>query len=436
MQPMFGPRTTSLPDAQPPRRRAGQRGQAQGRTRRLVLEVCEPRLLLAALPWSDPLLDTSLADPSPAAEVFTPGRPAPADPASDSLDAPTADSDRLEDIPDTDPAEIAGEDDGSETSDWNSLGAGPEGMPLSATLEESTIASPEEENWSDPSSLRAEQNRPDEPAGTEATGPGRLGGLSALPASAAAGSGLEAERQEWTPAGIVRYPLYDAARAKLGQQATGPLPARAPSLVFLDVGRAATPAATSLRLGSADWTLMELAPTSGRFENLKTEFATDLARPSHDAQNPLAAVPSRSQPSLAGENRSQRMMLLAATGRKLRDRVDASPPPAYRGSPQLLQVPMQNDNQANKSDDGTPKTSQAATAVPDRFEAASRPVADDRTSRSAVEGITVLMLLAADWFAKRRVRSRPERQEPPCPAVLDSWQVAARDKYFERLFAS
>lgn len=435
MQPMFGRRTTSLPGAQPSHRRAEQRGQAQGRMRRLALEVCEPRWLLAALPWSVPLLDASLADPSPAAEVFTPGRTALADPASGSIKAPTAARDRSGNVPGADPAEIDG-DDGSETSDWNSLGAGPETMTLSATLEGSTIASPEEETWSDPpDSLRSEQNQPDEPAGPEATNPGSLDGLSAMRAPAASGSGLEAERREWTPAGIVRYPLYDAPRTTLGGQAVCLAPARARSLVFLDVGRAATPVARSPRPGSADGTPMELAQSNGRFENLETEFATDLARPSRAAQNPSAAAPSRFQPSLAGENRGQRMMLLAAAGRRLRDRVDASPPPLYHRPPELPHVPMQNDNQASKGDDETLKTSPAATTLPDRLGAATCPVADDHTRRSAVEGTTVLMLLAADWFAKTHVQSRLERQEPPSPGLLDSWQVAARDKFFERLFA-
>jgi hypothetical protein len=180
---------------------------------------------------------------------------------------------------------------------------------------------------------------------------------------------------------------------------------------------------------------MERAPTSGRFEDLETEFATDLARPSRAAQSASAAAPSCFQPSLVGENRGQRLMLLAAAGRRLRDRVDASPPPVYQRPSELLHVPMQNGNQADKGDDGTRKTSQAATTLPDRLGAATRPVADDRTSRSAVEGITVLMLLAADWLAKTHVRSKLERQEPPSPGVLDSWQVAARDKFFERLFA-
>ncbi len=434
MQPIFGQRIMSLCGARPPRRLAEQRGPAQRRTRRLALEVCEPRWLLAALPWSAPLFETPLADPSPAAEVFDPGRTAPADPASDSMQAPTADPDQVQNNSDADPSEIADEADVSESSDWNSLGAGPQAMSLSATLEGSTSASPEETSSDQPFSG---QNPPDEAAGSEAARPGRLDGLSAVVPPSMAASGLEAERREWTPAGIARYPLYDAARAKLGEQAACPIPARPSSLVFLDVGRAATPAATSLRLGSADWTPIELAGTGGRAENLQTETLTDLSWPSRVAQKPSALTPSRFQPLLAGENRGQRLMLLAVAGRRLRDRVDASPPPVSQRSPELPQVPTQGQHQANKDgDDGTLKTSRAETAVPDRFESANRPVADDRTSRSAIEGVTVLMLLAADWFAKTLARSRLEPQQLPHPGVLDSGQIAARDKFFERLFTS
>jgi len=433
MQPIFGQRIMSLCGARPPRQLAEQRGQTQRRTRRLALEVCEPRWLLAALPWSAPLFDTPLADPSPAAEVFDPGRTAPADPASDSMQAPTADPDQVQNNPDADPSEIADEADVSESSDWNSLGARPQAMSLSAALEGSTSASSEETSSDQPFSV---QNQPDEPAGSEATRRGRMDGLSAVVPPSMAASGLEAERRAWTTAAIARYPLYDAARAKPGEESVCPAPARAPSLVFLDVGRAATPAATGLRLGSADWTPIDLAGTSGRAENSETDFATDFDSPPRVAQKPSALSPSRVQPPLAGENRGQRMMLLASAGRRLRGRADAFPPPVSNESPEPPQVQPQGRHQDGQGDGlETLKTSRAGTAVPDGFESANRPAADERTSRSAIEGIVVLMLLAADWFAQTHIRSRQEPQERPHPGVLDSRQVAARDKFFERLFA-
>ena len=168
MEPIFGQRTTHLPRAQPPRRPASKRRQVQGRTRRLALEICEPRLPLAALPVSVPLFDSPLADPSPAAEVFTPGQTANVDPAIDSTHAPTPELDERETNPEAGSTEIVGEGDVSEASDWNSLGAGPEATALSATLEESAGASLEGTSSDQPFSLRLAQDQSDEPAGPDA----------------------------------------------------------------------------------------------------------------------------------------------------------------------------------------------------------------------------------------------------------------------------
>lgn len=433
MEPSYGQRTTCLLLAPPPRRPASTRRQAQGRTRRLALEICEQRLPLAALPVSLPLFDSPPADPAPAAEVFTPDQTAAVDPASDSTQAPSAELGELESNPEADSTEAVGEGDVSEVVDWNSLGAGPEAMALSATLEESAGGSLEEPSSDQPFSLRSAQDQADQPAGPEATSPGRLDGFSAIAPLSSAGSGLEAERREWTPATIVRYPLYDAARTKSGGEAACPAPA--PSLTFLDVGSVAAPVATGLRLGVPAWTPLELAGADARSENLATDFATDFASPARIAQQPSAPAASHLQPALAGENRGQRLMLLASAGRRLRDRVDAWSPPVSDQAPELPQVQPQVREQAQESadDKGAPETRRAGTAVRHRSEWARQPVADQRVSRSAIEGIAVLMLLAAEWFAKTHAPSSRETQELLHPSLLNSRQIAARDKFFERL---
>lgn len=435
MEPIYGQRTTCLLLSPPPGRPASTRRQAQGRTRRLALEICEPRWPLAALPLSLPLFDSPPADPSPAAEVFTPDQTAEVDPASDSTQAPSAELGELESNPEADSTEAVREGDVSEAADWNSLGAGPEAMALSATLEESAGASLEETDSDQPFSLRSAQDQADEAAGPESASPRRLDGFSAIAPLSNAGSGLEAERREWTPATIVRYPLYDAARTKSGGEAACPAPATARSLTFLDVGRVAAPAATGLRSGAPAWTPLELAGTGVRSENLATDFATDFASPARIAQQPSGPAASRLQPALAGENRGQRMMLLASAGRRLRDRVDARSPPVSNQSPELPQVQPQGREATTESadDKGTPETRRAGTAVPRRFEWAHQPVADQRVSRSALEEIAVLMLLAAEWFARTHARSSPEPQALWNLCVLDSRQIAARDKFFERL---
>jgi hypothetical protein len=310
-------------------------------------------------------------------------------------------------------------------------------MALSATLEESTGASPEEASSDQPFPLRLGQSQPDDPAGQETASPGSLDGLSAISALPAAGSGLEAERREWTAATTVRYPLYDASRPGLGDGAAFPSPATASSLGFLDVGRVATPAATSLRVGTPAWAPSELAGTSSQPDSLETDFATDFSTHAPVVQKPSTLAASRLPPSLTGESRGARMMLLASAGRRLRDRVSASPLPVARESPEIPNVQPQGQDRAKDSggDTGRPDTERAEAAIPHRLEWANRPLADDRASRSAIEGIAVLMLLAAEWFTKSHARLQQGQRELPNSCPLDSRQIAARDRFFERLFA-
>ena len=437
MEPGFRLRKTMLRRWQlriPP---AKERGASKTRTRRLTFEICEPRLPLAALPMLPLADDMPLVDRLQAAEFIagsfetSSGDPTHAVPA-----APATDLCVEEPNPDASPSEIVVADgDDSEGSSWNSLGAGPKEMSLTATFEEANGQSTEQSSWGQESLPLLGQTGPNNPVAHEAAGPDRLDEFSAIAALATASSGLEGERREWTAATTVRYPLADAGRTQPSSAVPFPRQAATPSLVFLDVARVATPTTTSLRLGLAASTAMDAAVTTAPLTSLETEFATDSPARVAAAQKPPAVSTSRARLAITGDSRAQRIMLLASKNPRPHSREQASFLPDSSWPPEALHVQGQGAERSSESSGGaqTLDVRRARVGIPNLSKGTTGPLGDDRASRSTMGGIATLLLLTTGWLTKTFAPTRRRQPGLPDPGLFHTQQMAASDHFFKQL---
>lgn len=421
----------------PARRWSHNRRRPQSRARRLTLEACEPRCLLAAFPTLLTIPEAfPVGEPAPI-EVISGGGEASWHVAPGELQTPhqRAGQER-EAVPDEAQVKMDDQVDTTEDSEWNSLGAGPKTVALPGTLEESTgplqhgsssqpsLSGPQEDKQPQPStpSEAAEQASPD--------------GFSAVADRSAVGSALESERRQWTTATAVRYPLQGDGGWFPAGAAAGSSAVAASAQGFLDLARTAGPPATSLRLGSLSSPRAAFPFEDAAFAGFQSGVLSDLVEPGPTLRKSQPSVACGKQPTLTGESRGQRMMLLVATERRVGDREPARPRPAADGPAEAAPVPTRGVQRFH------PHVSKAALVVPqpagdqtaDESPAVTVPLADSRTSRSTMEGLVVLVLLAAQVLRNAR---RPCRLQPQPvlldPRLADSRRLAARDAFFGQL---
>jgi hypothetical protein len=167
-------------------------------------------------------------------------------------------------------------------------------------------------------------------------------------------------------------------------------------------------------------------------------FETDLAsgfstHPPGSQEKPAAA--STMRPSLIGESRGQRMMLLASANSRPRKPAMAPPFSVPASKPETSRVQARDDASSDRSgerrgESGEPGIRPAALGSLSWAPRSTGLLADDRVSRSTMEGIAAFVLLAAGWFRKTHRRPRAFPQDLPGSGQFDSQQAAARDEFF------
>jgi hypothetical protein len=298
------------------------------------------------------------------------------------------------------------ESDPSDVPEWNSLDAGPEPNWLFATLEESPGRFVESGFGHPLSSSGAERNPADglrdDSASSERRQPGDLPAVTDL---GAAWRGAEHERREWTGAVTVRYPLAEGVRP--GQGSTDGFPAQGgvSSAGFLDVGRIATPTTGRLAFRSASLVRTEIPSSSTAAASLATEFEADgLAQAPGAPKPPVAAA--RHRPSLTGENRSQRMVLLASAASRFRTREAAVMVPSPNLPSETSSTPATDGRSGEGGDEaGSSAPRRDALGLLHRPSWRDAPPADDPVSRSTMEGIAAFFFFAVGWFRRRQPAS-------------------------------
>ena len=169
---------------------------------------------------------------------------------------------------------------------------------------------------------------------------------------------------------------------------------------------------------------VELALSDAPSSSLATDWAVDLAADSPGTQKTPAATAS-ARPSLIGENRGRRMMLLASTGSRPRKHAIAPPIPVPTSRPEASRVQVPGDPPSGPSGEhgsetGKSGTSPAALGSLPRPPRTTGPLADDRVSRSTMKGIAAFVLLAAGLFSKSQRQPRQLQQGLPHPGLSDA----------------
>ena len=375
----------------------------KARRRRLAFETCEPRLLLAAMPALLPDLDWAPADEPPWSEV--------ADRTCDvSFAVPVRDwpsSGDADVCPDettraAGPSEIQASDGDPRTdSTWISLDAGPDPTELFTTLGEWPDMTVDDSLALQPF---AQRPGPMTVFGAEdpvvSADPRRLAALSAISDAATDGQDAASQRRQWTNAETVRYPWHDGLRPERGAEEAFPGAPTAVAAGFLDVGRTVTPAPHRALFRSGPGTPTELASVDGLAASLGMNSLTEGLAAARPTRTPSAAA-SGHRTTLTGENRSQRMMLLASPS--LRPRIPE--PAAAAMAPYLpldemhpIQTPSDGPTGAPLDKPEPARPPRDAVGILSRPAGPVEPSAADRASRSTLGGLAVLFVLAADWF--------------------------------------
>ncbi len=401
MVPAIRPSLTNPSAARSARRPARSRQRPPLRTRRLGFEVCEPRWPLTAV------LDlTSFEDLTAGDEPF------PVEPAAEVCPEHVRATKCVSDVPDpSDPSDTSDTSDtngGGDAPEWNDLHAGLDPIGLAGALEEFRGECTECADTESSYPQRLAQNQLEE--SHEPDGTARQTGESvASNAAAAVPSGFDAERREWTAAGAVRYPLPSVPPPRSLDDTRVPLQLPAASAGFLDVGRL-MPSGTARRWQDpAPLERLEFVPSDTAPSALVNDLAI-VELSARSAKSPkVSAAATAVRPALTGENRSQRMLLLATARPRKPTLVPPLPAPASRPE-EIRDIQAREDAPALPVDAaGSPAVQPSAAAttlgsLPWSFQAPI-PVAESRVSRSAIEGFAVFVLLAAGWL--RRPHRRP-----------------------------
>jgi hypothetical protein len=430
---------TNLPDAQPAPRLPPSRRRPKNRTRRLAFEVCEPRWPLTALLELPSAVDAAADNDSPPIQDAAEVCPTPCSVRDgDVPESDDADFGRQEPSSEVPPVEIvADERDNSESPEWINLDAGPEPVWLSASLDES-LGSSTEATLSEPFTPFGSAQNPSEGSperGSSARQPSE--DSLAIAAPSAVPAGLEAERGDWTAAGVVRYPWADGSPVSPPVGTKFPPQATTASAGFLDVGRLVTTETARRGGDSALLPRLELALTETPSSSLATDLPAPLSANSPVThKTPGAAAPVR--PSLTGESRGQRMMLLASTHARPRRPAMAPSFPVPAGKPETPQVQARADAPSLPSDRPRSETG-PSSPLPTTLGSipspppATAPLGDGRVSRSTMEGFAVFVLFAAGLFRKTHRRPRQPLQGIVGANPFDPQQAAARDAFFEQI---
>jgi hypothetical protein len=223
---------------------------------------------------------------------------------------------------------------------------------------------------------------------------------------------LQSERCEWNVAGIVRYPLGapepGARPAFAGVAASPTLPAES-TAAFMDIGRLTTPKHMLRHYDAASSPLAELALE----DNASLRATTDLSgvapsRPNTEQPSRVSVAPTR--PALVGQSRSQRLMLLAWPGSRLRAPSEVSPSSVPASDRQTLQspadpnipVPVGNERPIHRPESAAPADDPGNRPLTSRT---TDSPADKRVSWGTTDGLTALVVFAAGILSKPNRRA-------------------------------
>jgi len=425
MDPGFRLWPPSVARAQPVRLAPRGRQRRKIRTRQLAFEIFEPRLPLAGiplLPATDmplidvPLIEMPATDEPAGCEVAESGGEgsfaSPARELPGAGDAVLCEENLCEEEMHADPRRPGinpEESDSSDVAGWNSLDAGPEPNWLFATLEDSPDRLAED-RLAEPLFSLGEERNPVVGSRDDSASDNRWqpGGLSAVADLGTAWRDPQHERREWSGAVTVRYPLAEGGRPARGSGDAVPAQAVASSAGFLDVGCIVTPeTGRRLSIRSASSFRTEFPSRSAATAGLATEFGTEGAAEARVGPTASAAT-SRHRASLMGENRSQRMVLLASAASRLRIREAALMVPYPSLPPETSPTPSPDGRNAEGGDEpGNSDSRRDAVGILHRPTWRGDPPADDRVSRSTMAEIAAFLFLAAGWFRRRQT---PERR--------------------------
>jgi hypothetical protein len=243
---------------------------------------------------------------------------------------------------------------------------------------------------------------------SERTSPVWPGASSANSGSPASVSNLESERRDWTTAGIVRYPLHfpNAAMRPGIPDGVAPLsPALASSAGFVDIGRLVSPIRTLRQPAAAFPEPAEIARRDALTPSLTPDpLAANTGRSKAPLPSRTSALTTR---SLVGESRSQRLMLLASTGPRPSQPNEVSPlplPTIERETPQVRsdrKIPPRAIEEPKKDGQEAVSRPNARGTLPGNSQTTAPP-ADDRVSRSTMDGIAAVAIWAAGLLSKVR----------------------------------
>jgi hypothetical protein len=392
----------------------GQTGRRpKSRARKLGFEIYEPRVplavLLGALPPIDtpPLEDSSLVEAVDASCSSSGASRVQDLPPSDKGDPcdllPVSDESPVESpVESPDVAENPGEElvwialDGASEPMWVPLRIDDQPGLLDETMLAGLAAG-----------VHAAQGFTVEATEGDPGGPEQLSVDPSHAGSWASAANLESERCGWNVAGIVRYPLAapdPAVRSGSAGVAASPTLPAASTSAFVDIGRFNTPKHMLRHLDAASSPLAELALK----DTANLRVTTDLSgvAPSRpNAEQPSRGSVPLARPALVGQSRSQRLMLLAWPGSRLRPPSDASPTAVPASDRQTLQgpadpsIPVPAANERLIHGPGSAATADDPGNLPLTSRAADSP-ADNRVSRGTTDGIAALVVIAAGMFSK------------------------------------
>jgi hypothetical protein len=392
----------------------GQTGQRpKSRARKLAFEIYEPRIPLAVLLGAPPSIDIPSLEDSSVVEAVA-------------ASCSTSDASRIQDLPSSDkgaPCDLLPVSDHSsvESSDvyenpdeelvWITLDgvSEPRWVPLRidgqpGLLDETMLAGLA-------AGVHAAQGLTVEATDGDpgAAGQPRVGSHHA--GSLAAAGNLQSERCEWNVAGIVRYPLgapeSGAGQSFAGVAASSTSPT-ASTAAFVDIGRLPTPKHMLRHHDAASSPLAELALKDAATLRVTTERSSEApSRANVEQSSRISVAPAR--PALVGQSRSQRLMLLAWPGSRLRSPSDAAPTSVPASDRQTLPSPADPSIPVPAANERLIHPESAATADdpgnrPLTSRAADFP-ADKRVSRGTTDSIAALVVIAAGMFSKPNRRA-------------------------------
>jgi hypothetical protein len=368
------------------------------RTRRLAFEMFEPRLPLAAVPGLLPTLDLPATDAPSWTEVADSVCEATSAAAICESEASDGAAPREEEANSDARPPIIGplRDDTGNSSDGDSLAIAPEPVSSFATLAGSPNGFVVEDNRG---ATHSSTGSPDDSASLDRRDPGPLPPVFDLGATR---RDAEGERRQWTDAVTMRYPLVWSVPPGQGSAAAFPPRAAASGAGFLDVGRVVTSATGRLAPVSASQILTDSAPSGESAASLAMELESEGVLHARGASKPLADATSR-RPLLAGENRSQRLVLLASARSRLQNREAAATVLLRDPRTETPATPIPVDGRSGDGGDrpGGADTRRSDLGILQRLSRPTEPSADDRVSRSTMEGIAAFFFLAAGWFRRR-----------------------------------